>query len=83
MGDELSIVFNNYIIFVVVLGKNRWIVKELMFVLNSRRDFNVVKITRLTDSPASDIVRTSYFYQLIRYSYASGLTSYGSQPHDM
>ena len=25
----------------------------------------------------------AWFYQLIRYSYASGLTSYGSQPHDI
>ena len=35
------------------------------------------------DSPASDVQRAAWFYQLIRYSYASGLTSFGSQPHDM
>ena len=27
--------------------------------------------------------KAAWFYQLIRYSYASGLTSFGSQPHDI
>lgn len=27
--------------------------------------------------------KASWFYQLIRYSYASALTSFGGQPHDM
>jgi len=35
------------------------------------------------DSVADDVKRAAYFYQLIRYSYASGLTSFGSQPHDI
>ncbi len=30
-----------------------------------------------------DADRASKFYQLIRYSYASGLDSFGSQPHSM
>ena len=30
-----------------------------------------------------DVDRASKFYQLIRYSYASGLQSFGSQPHSM
>lgn len=30
-----------------------------------------------------DIKRAAYFYQLIRYSYASGLDSFGAQPHSM
>ena len=34
-----------------------------------------------TDIP--DIKRAAYFYQLIRYSYASGLDSFGGQPHPM
>lgn len=34
------------------------------------------------DSPASDVQRAAWFYQLIRFSYASSLDSYGSQPHD-
>ena len=31
----------------------------------------------------SDVKKASLYYQLIRYSYASGLTSFASQPHDM
>lgn len=55
----------------------------LHFVLNSREDFNRVRDALARDGPANDVIRASYFYQLIRYSYASGLTSYGSQPHDI
>ncbi len=59
------------------------LMEALYFVLNSREDFDRVKDVLSIDSPESDVLRASYFYQLIRYSYASGLTSYGSQPHDM
>lgn len=66
-----------------VREKPNELIDALYFVLNSREDFNIVKEALARDSPKSDVIRASYFYQLIRYSYASGLTSYGSQPHDM
>lgn len=66
-----------------VREKPNELIEALHFVLNSREDFEIVKNSLAWDSPASDVERASYFYQLIRYSYASGLTSYGSQPHDM
>ena len=66
-----------------VREKPNELMEALHFVLNSREDFDRVKDALARDSPASDVVRASYFYQLIRYSYASGLTSFGSQPHDM
>jgi DNA adenine methylase len=66
-----------------VREKPNELIDALYFVLNSREDFNIVKETLARDSPVSDVIRASYFYQLIRYSYASGLTSFGSQPHDM
>ena len=66
-----------------VREKPNELIDALYFVLNSREDFNIVKEAVARDSPTSDVIRASYFYQLIRYSYASGLTSYGSQPHDM
>ena len=66
-----------------VREKPNELIDALYFVLNSREDFNIVKETLARDSPVSDVMRASYFYQLIRYSYASGLTSFGSQPHDM
>ena len=66
-----------------VREKPNELIDALYFVLNSREDFNIVKEALVRDSPTSDVIRASYFYQLIRYSYASGLTSFGSQPHDM
>lgn len=55
----------------------------LRYVLNSREDFEQTREALARDSPASNIQKAAYFYQLIRYSYASGLTSFGSQPHDI
>ncbi|MDU5722163.1 DNA adenine methylase [Clostridium sp. LQ25] len=66
-----------------VREKPNELIDALCFVLNSREDFDIVKEALARDSPTSDVIRASYFYQLIRYSYASGLTSFGSQPHDM
>lgn len=57
--------------------------ESLRFVLNSREDFEIARDALARDSSASDVQKAAWFYQLIRYSYASGLTSYGSQPHDM
>ena len=70
----------------------------LKYCLNSREDFDYVKNALAREkvnlpegqreatlgcSPASDVQKAAWFYQLIRYSYASGLTSFGSQPHDI
>ena len=54
-----------------VREKPNELMEALHFVLNSREDFHKVKDALARDSPASDVVRASYFYQLIRYSYAS------------
>ena len=58
---------------------------KLRYVLNSREDFDLTSslhkrgiLPRLYD-----VDRAAKFYQLIRYSYASGLDSFGSQPHSM
>lgn len=56
---------------------------ELRYVLNSREEFDHIKGMMDDGLVEDDVKRAAYFYQLIRYSYASGLTSYGSQPHDM
>ena len=66
-----------------VREKPEELMDALRYVLNARADFDLVKNTLARDSPASDVQKAAWFYQLIRYSYASGLTSYGSQPHDM
>ena len=57
--------------------------EELRYVLNSRLDFDYMKKMMHSGTILADIKRAAYFYQLIRYSYASGLDSYGGQPHSM
>lgn len=59
------------------------LINSLRYVLNSREDFDRVRRALDTRRRATDIQRASWFYQIIRYSYASALTSFGSQPHDM
>lgn len=59
------------------------LLESLRYVLNSREDFELVKAALARDSPASPVQKASWFYQIIRYSYASGLLSYGSRPHDI
>lgn len=59
------------------------LMKELEFSLNSRADFIEIREKIKNNAVEDDVKRASYFYQLIRYSYASGLTSYGGQPHDI
>jgi len=59
------------------------LIEALRFTLNAREDFDYVKAALARDSPASDVQRAAWFYQVIRQSYASGLTSFASQPHDM
>ena len=59
------------------------LIESLRFVLNSREDFEITRKSLAQDSSISDVQKASLYYQLIRYSYASGLTSYASQPHDM
>lgn len=59
------------------------LIAALKYVLNSREDFELVKTALARDSPAAPVQKAAWFYQLIRYSYASALTSFGSQPHDI
>ena len=59
------------------------LIAALTYVLNSRTDFDFVRKTLHTKTHIPDIKRAAYFYQLIRQSYASGLDSFGAQPHSM
>ncbi len=66
-----------------VRDKPNELMDALRYCLNSREDFDYVKNCLARDSPVTDVQKAAWFYQLIRYSYASGLTSFGSQPHDI
>lgn len=57
--------------------------KELRYMLNSRLDFDYMKHMLHSKAVLPDVVRAAYYYALIRYSYASGVDSFGSQPHSM
>ena len=59
------------------------LIDELEFMLNSRLDFEYMKYTLHSQAVLPDIRRAAYYYALIRYSYASSVDSYGSQPHSM
>ncbi len=58
---------------------------KLRYVLNSREDFNIIASLHKNSllPRLYDVDRAVKFYQLIRYSYASGLDSFGAQPHSM
>jgi len=58
---------------------------KLRYCLNSREDFNwIVSLhKRGIFQRLNDVDRAAKFYQLIRYSYASSLDSFGSQPHSI
>lgn len=66
-----------------VRQKPQELINALSYCLNAREDFEIVRNALSRDNPASDVQKAAWFYQLIRYSYASGLTSFGSQPHDI
>lgn len=57
--------------------------RELKYVLNSRLDFDRVRATLAKHGKENQVKKAAMFYQLIRYSYSSALTSYAAQPHDM
>ncbi len=65
-----------------VRDRHEELIDSLRYVLNSREDFDRVRLA-LRRQRTTDVQRAAWFYQIIRYSYASALTSYGSQPHDM
>lgn len=58
---------------------------KLRYCLNSREDFDWISSLhkRGLFPKCRDVDRAAKFYQLIRYSYASGLDSYGCQPHSI
>ena len=57
--------------------------EELRYSLNSRTDFEHIREVLKSKTAIPDIKRAAYFYQIIRQSYASGLDSFGAQPHNM
>ena len=56
---------------------------ELRYMLNSRLDFEYMKGMLHSRAVLPDVRRAAYYYALIRYSYATGTSTFGSQPHAM
>ena len=59
------------------------LIEKLRYVLNCREDFERIKHIINEKAEIGDIQRAANFYQLIRYSYASGCDSYGGKSHSM
>lgn len=57
--------------------------EELRYLLNSRLDFEYMKKILHSQAALPDVRRDAYYYALIRYSYAAGTSTFGSQPHAM
>jgi DNA adenine methylase len=70
-------------LFRCVRDKPEELIGELEFTLNSRLDFKHIRNELKTNAELPDVKRAAHFYQLIRQSYASGLDSFGGQPHSM
>lgn len=56
---------------------------ELRYLLNSRLDFEYMKKILHSQAVLPEVRRAAYYYALIRYSYAAGTSTFGSQPHAM
>lgn len=85
---EKDDVFNDYNQLLVNLYRQvrsnpEGLLEKLEFTLNSRADFIDIREQIKAETVEDDLQRAAYFYQLIRYSYASGLYSFGGQSHDM
>lgn len=57
--------------------------EELRYLLNSRLDFEYMKQMLRSQAVLPDVRKAAYYYALIRYSYAAGTSTFGSQPHAM
>lgn len=69
-------------LFRCVRDKPDLLIRALDYVLNSREDFDRARLA-LRRARTTEIQRAAWFYQIIRQSYASALTSFASQPHDL
>lgn len=66
-----------------VRDKPDLLIHSLRYVLNSREDFDLARRALEQGRRTTDIQRAAWFYQIVRQSYASGLKSFGSQPHSL
>jgi DNA adenine methylase len=57
--------------------------EALRYALNSRADFKRMRLAFKKGEPMDDLTRASWYYQLMRFSYASKMCSFSCQPHSM
>lgn len=70
-------------LFTCVREHSNDLISLLRYVINSREDFNRIKEIAYQKATIGDVKRAAEFYQLIRYSYASGCDSYAAKPHSI
>lgn len=59
------------------------LIAELEYSLNARADFTILKERMKAPHAMTDVHRAAAFFQLVRYSYASNMRSFGGTPHSM
>lgn len=69
-------------LFCCVRDKPDLLIHALRYVINARADFDRIR-KALERKHTTDVQRAAWFYQIIRQSYASALTSFACQPHDI
>ncbi|MDL2232053.1 DNA adenine methylase [Ruminococcaceae bacterium OttesenSCG-928-L11] len=57
--------------------------EALRYTLNSREDFKRMRDAFKKKLPMDDLTRAAWYYQLMRISYASKMSSFACQPHSM
>lgn len=86
--DNEMEVFNDYNsnvanLFFCVRNHSAELLEWLNYVINSREDFDRIKSIVNQKAIIGDVQRAADFYQLIRFSYASGCDSFGGAPHSI
>ena len=66
-----------------VQNKPNELINELRWTLNSRTSFERLVSILQRRGKSSQVKKAAQFYQVIKESYAAGLNSFASQPHDM
>jgi len=86
-GDDFEVYndFNTNLVnlYRCVREKPKKLIELLTYTLNSRLDFEYMRDTLRQKDKMCDEKRAAYFYQVIQYSYVSGLNTFGGIPKSM
>ena len=70
-------------LYLCVQNKPQELINELRWSINSRISFERLVSILKRRGKGTQVQKAAWFYQVIRESYAAGLTSFAAQPHDV